>query len=246
MSRFYREALTRAANTSEGFFILSQRLTSKIMDKLESKLKKINDWRYELYLLIKKALVANTKNYKLDKAELDKKHKFIFHNAMEIIGGNKSKYLIVDKNKWSKQSNETSIEHAVRVLINQDESIYQLNKKEIQKFILLTYIFPIINNEKDHIRAAEMTGKKLTDKKKKVLQKIIDKRNELRKTDNSSQRSSWKVAIKNTYKELSEQEKRELLNLDPSQNIPIRLVDNQIKNISESIRRIQKNRNLPK
>ncbi|OGU73749.1 MAG: hypothetical protein A2V93_04680 [Ignavibacteria bacterium RBG_16_34_14] len=87
-------------------------------------------------------------------------------------------------------------------------------------------------------RVTEMSGKKLRPERKVILERIVNTRNQLKKNKSSSHNFSWKIAIKNTYKGLTEQQKRELLilNLNPVVQIPIELTDKQIKSITESIR----------
>lgn len=89
-------------------------------------------------------------------------------------------------------------------------------------------------------RANKMTGQKLKGIKKKVLIKLIKKRTELMQKGNSSHGFSWKVVIPSIYPNLSDEEKRHL-----SKDCPIRLTDNQIHSIAQTIRYHQERGNLP-
>lgn len=102
--------------------------------------------------------------------------------------------------------------------------------------------------EKLKKRYFQMTGQKLSEEKKKVLIKIINKRNEIKKNEFSSHKFSWKRIIANhIYPHLSDEEKRHLLNLKfETINLPIRLTEHQIKSIAQTIRHHQVNKNIPK
>ena len=97
-------------------------------------------------------------------------------------------------------------------------------------------------------RYEKMTGRKLSEEKKKVLLKIIIKRNELKKNEYTIRKFSLKYVIATVYGKLSVQEKRILLfhSEDLEVDVPIKLNDKSIKTISETIRYHQNKGNLPK
>lgn len=97
-------------------------------------------------------------------------------------------------------------------------------------------------------RFDQMTGKKLPEGKRNVLLKIINHRNELKSKGLSSHKYSWRIAIRNVYAKLSEQERKRLLGIDlKDKNIDIRrsLTTKNFKTISETISHHQKVGNLP-
>ena len=126
------------------------------MDKLESRLKRNNDWEYQLYLLIKKILTANTKNYKFGKGKLDENLEHIFLNAWDVIEGNKQKYLIVNNNK---RPDKNERDYNIRILLNPN---YMLNKDEVIPYIYGTYILPIIEKLELETSLCDISNKNRT------------------------------------------------------------------------------------
>ncbi len=120
------------------------------MNELESRLKEINDWRYELYGLINKALAVNTKNYKPDKAELDQNLNRIFIETEEIISKDRKKFL--------KLKSQIKVNNLLKGEVKTDKSTYELNKKEVMSFVIRIFIFPLIKE----MEYKNIAGKALT------------------------------------------------------------------------------------
>lgn len=108
------------------------------MKKLKASLKTLNDWRYQLYLIIEGDIKKISQKYKIEEKELETYQKRFYIEAQEIISGNRKKFLIIRKNK------SQTPESIIRELVIVDESLFELNKKEIIELLRVNFIYPLV------------------------------------------------------------------------------------------------------
>jgi hypothetical protein len=199
------------------------------MNTLGTKLAESTDWRDELYFLIKEILKFVYENNKFDKRDLDKNLKDIHKNSMQVISDSRGKYLILRKEKLKTTKGK------LHALLNKDESYYELNKEVTSPMLISLFIYPLIKKTKSDKRVNQMTGKKISEKKLSVLNKIRLKQKELEKKYGRRQTASMNNAIQETYKELTKNEKHTLLHIDEDIDIPDSLTNKQIHSINSTI-----------
>jgi hypothetical protein len=111
------------------------------MNELEGLLANVNDWKYNLYMLIKEKLTGFALLYRIEDKIFDERLISIYLKSSNIISGNKQKYLIINNDKL--YASEELRRGLIKYLVAEDESIYDLNKEEILKLLYTYFLIPL-------------------------------------------------------------------------------------------------------